>query len=124
MNQSSNSSCLGAEVQLEVVPNTPNNYTYLWSPAADLDNPTISNPVLTPVVPGTFQYAVEVSSPLGCIKYDTIEVNAVSEYAPDLSLSTQNLLTLDCETNSETVPIRESRIHDPCVSLSQDCRQP
>lgn len=96
MNQSSNSSCLGAEVQLEVIPNTPNNYTYLWSPAADLDNPTVSNPILTPAVPGTFQYAVEVSSPLGCIKYDTIEVNVVSEYAPDLSLSTTNLAILGC----------------------------
>lgn len=94
--QSSNSSCLGSEIQLDVIPGTPNNYTYLWSPSTDLDNPNIPNPILTPTVPGTFQYAVMVSSPLGCIKYDTLEVNVVSEYAPDLSMSTLNMPVLAC----------------------------
>ena len=96
LNQSSNSSCLAEDVQLEVVPTPAAAYTYTWSPSTNLNNATIPNPILTPGTPGTYQYAVEVTSPLGCIKYDTIEINVVSEYAPDLSLSTQNLPVLDC----------------------------
>jgi gliding motility-associated-like protein len=95
MNQSSASSCLNSEIQLEVIPDTPNNYTYLWSPSSDIDSPTISNPVFIPTSPGTYNYAVEVSTPLGCVKYDTIEINVIAEYAPVLTV-TQNVTVLNC----------------------------
>lgn len=99
MAQSATSSCLSSEIQLEVLPDTPNNYTYLWSPATDLDDATIANPVFIPTTPGTYNYAVVVSSPLGCIKHDTIDIDVIAEYAPVLNV-TQNLSLLMCEDSA------------------------
>ena len=36
-------------------------YTYLWSPADNLDNPTAQNPVFTATEPGTYTYTVTVN---------------------------------------------------------------
>ena len=95
LSQSAPSACLQADVQLEIIPDVPASYTYAWTPTDDLDNPTISNPVFTPQAPGTYDYSVIVSSPLGCVKYDTATVNVVAQYAPTLTL-TQNTTLLNC----------------------------
>lgn len=100
ISQSSTSSCLGSEIQMNVTPDIADNYTYSWSPSDNLNNTNISNPIITPNTPGTYQYTVEVESPLGCIKYDTVEVDVVSEYAPDLSNSTINTSILGCSDSA------------------------
>ncbi|MCT4582044.1 MAG: PKD domain-containing protein [Flavobacteriales bacterium] len=90
IHQSSSSGCLGTEIQLEVIPDTPNNYTYLWSPVVNLDNSNIANPIFSPSVPGTFQYGVEISSPQGCVKYDSIGIVIDEECLTPLILNIQS----------------------------------
>lgn len=48
-------------------------YAYSWSPAATLSNPNISNPVASPTQ--TTSYVVTVTSPLGCVKSDSVLVS-------------------------------------------------
>lgn len=47
--------------------------TYQWSPAANLDNDTIANPVAFPT--DTIQYIVQVSNDYGCTSSDTLILN-------------------------------------------------
>lgn len=56
---------------------------FLWSPAAGVSDPTISNPIVTPIL--TTEYIVSIDYGNGvCLAYDTIRVNVID---PD---------TLDC----------------------------
>ncbi len=95
LTQSSTTSCIGNEIQLEATPNIPGAYVYTWSPADDLSDPNISNPVFTPSLPGVYQYALEILGPTGCVKYDTIEVNVAAAYAPDFTM-TASPLNINC----------------------------
>ncbi|HWY98178.1 MAG TPA: PKD domain-containing protein, partial [Bacteroidia bacterium] len=52
-------------------------YTYSWSPAVGLSNPTIANPKAHPAASSTM-YIVTVLSPSGCISRDTVTVNILS----------------------------------------------
>lgn len=47
---------------------------YIWSPARDLSDSTIANPIARPVI--TTQYLVKGSDINGCINSDTITINA------------------------------------------------
>ena len=88
LTQTSSSACLQAEIQLEATPTPAGNYTYSWSPPTGLSSTSISNPVFTSSTPGVFDVAVEITSDLGCVKYDTINLNIIPQYAPDVTLST------------------------------------
>ncbi len=87
LTQSSTTSCLNSEIQLEVVPSIPGNYSYTWSPATDLSSASIANPVLTPTTPGNYEYAVEIVSQDGCVKNDTIDISVAAAYAPDVTVT-------------------------------------
>jgi gliding motility-associated-like protein len=95
MTQSSTTSCLNSDIQLEVTPDIPGNYAYTWSPGTFLSSTTIANPVVTPTSPGTLQYAVEIVSQDGCIKYDTIDITVAAAYSPDVTVTT-NLTNIMC----------------------------
>ncbi|CAG5079918.1 T9SS type B sorting domain-containing protein [Parvicella tangerina] len=95
LTQSATTSCLNSEIQLEVAPTPAGNYSYTWSPAADLSSTTIANPTLTPTSPGNYQYAVEVVSQDGCVKNDTIDINVAAAYAPDVTV-TANQTNIMC----------------------------
>lgn len=65
MFQSLDEICQYQEVQLNVIVTPPSNiYEYLWEPAAGLSDPTIPNPVATPLQ--STWYKVTVSTPTGC----------------------------------------------------------
>lgn len=49
--------------------------TYLWSPGNSLNDSTIANPIASPMV--TTDYIVMVTSPSGCISYDTVTVTVL-----------------------------------------------
>lgn len=95
LTQSSTTSCLNSEIQLEVTPSIPGNYSYTWSPPTDLSSTTIANPILTPTTPGNYQYAVEIVSQDGCVKNDTIDITVAAAYAPDVTVTT-NLTNIMC----------------------------
>lgn len=63
--------CNGGIVQLGELPKTGN--TYSWQPTTGLDDPTKSNPNLTPDV--TNQYILTVTNTTGCSSMDTVLVS-------------------------------------------------
>ena len=87
LTQSSTTTCLNSDIQLNVDPNPSGTYTYSWSPALFLNSTTISNPALTPTIPGNYDYEVQIVSSNGCLKTDTISVNVAAAYAPDATLT-------------------------------------
>ena len=63
--------CLGVPATLSATGGT----TYLWSPAASLDDPTLPTPLATPS--DTTSYVVVITSGDGCETQDTLVVNVV-----------------------------------------------
>ncbi len=95
LTQSSTTSCINSLINFNTIVNPVGAYVYTWSPAANLDDPTIANPTLTPSTAGSFDYALEILGPSGCIKFDTLNVVVASAYSPDFNLVV-NPTTLDC----------------------------
>ena len=62
---------LGKTVQLNATA-TPGTVSYLWSPASSLDNPTIPNPVATPLATTTYRAVVSLTG--GCQASDSVKV--------------------------------------------------
>jgi gliding motility-associated-like protein len=62
------STCIGAGVML----NGSGGVTYGWEPAATLSDPTIANPIATPL--DSTNYAVTIITPEGCTVLDTVLV--------------------------------------------------
>ena len=68
----------GPDVTIDISGNAPlnnavsNAVTFLWEPGATLNDPTILNPVASPIV--TTDYILTVTSAKGCQKSDTITV--------------------------------------------------
>lgn len=60
--------CFGSSVPLHA----EGGGTYLWSPAASLDDPTAQSPMASPA--DTTQYVVEITTPLGCVTQDSMIV--------------------------------------------------
>ncbi len=54
------------------------NLTYLWSPAASLSDPTIKNPIASPLQ--TTTYTLTVTSGGFCSNTDTVIVNVITNY--------------------------------------------
>jgi len=88
--QSSPNSCLLDPVQLNVnnvTPGNPANFTYLWSPAAHLNNANIPNPIATFSSPGTYTYNVTITSPQGCVKHNTVSIVVAPAFSPVITVS-------------------------------------
>ncbi len=50
--------CLGSTVSINAVGGNP-KYTYAWSPTANVSNPTVLTPSITPVTAGVFNYTIK-----------------------------------------------------------------
>ncbi len=70
-------------IQLEVIPSPSGSYTYAWSPAAFLNDTTITNPVATITVPGVHNFIATVTGASGCVKKDTATITITPSYKPD-----------------------------------------
>jgi gliding motility-associated-like protein len=69
--------CLQQSVQFEVTGSPAGTYSYLWSPSSNLDNTTIFNPTATLNAAGPYSYFLNITSPDGCLKRDTVSVNVL-----------------------------------------------
>lgn len=65
--------CLGSGIALDA----SGGGSYLWSPAATLSDPGISNPVVSPVT--DTQYAVVITTPEGCSVEDSVLVTVFTD---------------------------------------------
>ena len=59
-------------------------YQYLWIPSTGLSSATIANPVLQ--APQTRTYVLQVTDAMGCIKKDTMQVNAILPVKPTIRI--------------------------------------
>ena len=66
--------CFGEVVTLGGNPTSPNGTTYLWNPGGSLNDPTLANPVASPVA--TTQFIVETTNDT-CSGSDTVNVTVL-----------------------------------------------
>lgn len=91
VNQSTPSACLQDDIFITTTVNPGGaGYTYSWSPSTFLNNSNVSNPVMTPTAPGTYTYYLDVVSPQGCLKQDSVTVNVAAAYSPDITILTND----------------------------------
>ena len=90
VSQSSTTTCLNADIQLNVIPSPPGMYFYDWSPSNNLSASNIPNPIFTTTSPGNYDIELTLTSLLGCKKVDTVSINVVPAYAPDITLTASN----------------------------------
>lgn len=64
--------CPGTSVDLGGTPTGPVGSTFLWSPGATLNDPSLSNPTATPA--GNTTYTVTVTDANGCVDTDVVDV--------------------------------------------------
>ena len=87
LTQSSTTTCLNSDIQFSLIPNPAGAYTYQWDPGAFLNSTSIASPTVTPTTPGNYEYSVEITSPNGCVKSDTIDINVAASYSPDVTIN-------------------------------------
>jgi gliding motility-associated-like protein len=63
--------CYDSKIQL----NANGGVSYLWSPAAQLDNPNSKTPIASPVYPNSTRYTVKGTDALGCYNFDSVLVS-------------------------------------------------
>lgn len=78
-------------------PTGPPNSTYLWTPSTGLNFNGLANPLVTSDVDRT--YIVQVTDSLGCVAYDTVEVQ-VFRLAGGMDTTVCNNITLTLNTNT------------------------
>ena len=87
LTQAGTSTCLNATIDFNANPAQSGSYTYDWQPPIHLNNNTISNPTFNSNMPGIFDYEVTITSALGCVKVDTLTIDVVPSYSPDITLT-------------------------------------
>ncbi|CAG5078240.1 gliding motility-associated C-terminal domain-containing protein [Parvicella tangerina] len=95
LSQSAETSCIGSDVSFELVMNPIDVYDIQWTPGSGLDDPNSATPVLTTSAPGNYAYAVSIESPMGCVRYDTLEVTVAPATSPDYEVLVSQT-DLDC----------------------------
>ncbi len=84
--QSNVTACLQEPVQVDVTPSPAGAYTYNWTPPGGLNATNIPNPQVTQGVPGSYTYYLELISPDGCTYLDSVDINVIGAYTPDITL--------------------------------------
>jgi len=102
--QSSASTCLFDPVQLDVTVNPAGpGYTYQWTPSTFLDFDTIANPLATITTPGTYTYYVDIYSPGGCLKSDSITIVISNNIAPTFTMTAADSMLFCGQTTQFTL---------------------
>lgn len=115
--------CNNGTAQLGVI----GGVSWVWSPAATLDDPNVQNPIATPTV--TTTYVVEVTASTGCIAEDSMTVtvapppNAFAGFDHGVCAGSQaQLLATGGVTYSWAPPngLSDPNVADPLVTFTQD----
>ena len=75
--------CKGQSANLSATFNS--NFTYLWSPAATLSNPSIHNPLATPTLEET-NYTLQVTDQNGCKASDDVLIRTLENPIPVVNI--------------------------------------
>ena len=113
--------CLGSSSQLTVIPSGGSgNYTYLWSPATGLDDPTSATPISTPESTITYTATVNdgtnslTSSPITVTVNPVPEAPVITENLPELVSSSP--LGNQWYLNGNTIPGATQQSYTPQIS--------
>ncbi|MFK7757928.1 MAG: gliding motility-associated C-terminal domain-containing protein [Flavobacteriales bacterium] len=111
--------CQYENVQLSVVPDPFNSfYSYTWSPQIGLSNPSIANPIASPLA--TTEYEVLVESPTGCSSNtETVTITVQGGTFSNIEASADVLEicqgeTIQCQVDIDEVIFEDN--FDPGVS--------
>lgn len=86
--QSTASSCYNQPIQLNATPTSAAaGYSYNWSPANFLDNASLQNPVANILAAGSYKIYVDVTSPFGCSKRDSVSFTVSNNKAPSIVIN-------------------------------------
>lgn len=91
--------CLNSQVQIGGNPTGPSGATYSWSPAASIDDATLSNPFVSPSI--NTMYYVTVTSNKGCL--DSSNVFVTVDSLPTLNLITEPIAV--CRGDSTLIEV-------------------
>ncbi|GAB1450156.1 hypothetical protein MASR2M47_02120 [Draconibacterium sp.] len=81
---------------------TGDNLIYSWSPATNLSNANIANPIFTPSASGTFTYTLSVTGENGCSETDEVQIMVADEVAISITAQT-NVACFGNSTGSATI---------------------
>ena len=93
--QSDTNICLAETVDFTVTESIAGAFTYSWSPAGIMTNPTAANPTGLFNNPGVNSIFVTVDNGGGCIKTDTMIVNVAAAVTPNINILTPDS-SIDC----------------------------
>jgi len=85
--QSSGTSCLQDPIQVNITPNPGGAYTYAWTGSSILAPNNSANPTITATAPGNYTFYVDITSPNGCVKSDSVTLNVAASYSPNVTAS-------------------------------------
>jgi hypothetical protein len=70
--------CAHDSLELTVSPSAGGTYTYSWSPASNVSDPSISNPILVVAPYGTYNLTVTTTATTGCVQTDSFYYSATN----------------------------------------------
>jgi gliding motility-associated-like protein len=63
-------------IETDVQPDSFTKYSYAWTPATNLNDPTVKEPMFFSTVAGEFGYKITVTTPVGCTGSDSVLLRA------------------------------------------------
>lgn len=81
-----NVNCVSTNILLDSITQDNGFYTYEWSPATYLDDPTLANPTANFGPQGTYEYVVTATNAGGCEKTDTVTVVVGANQQPEVNI--------------------------------------
>ncbi|HMQ75995.1 MAG TPA: gliding motility-associated C-terminal domain-containing protein [Flavobacteriales bacterium] len=110
LTQSDDTLCLGETAQINVITNPAlPGYTFEWTPSLGLSADDIANPIAGYSQPGTYDYAVEVTSPDGCTKRDSsLTLVVLPGFVPDFTVTVADDSFCEGQGTTFTVEIDNS----------------
>lgn len=82
------SSCKFEDVPFNITTNPTGIYTYNWTPATNLNNANIANPVFSPTEAGNYTFYTTITSDQGCAKFDSVNVYVSQGIKPSVIAGT------------------------------------
>ncbi len=99
MSAVTSSTCLYDPIPLNVDVQTAGAFQYAWYDNIFLSDTTVNNPIANITTPGNYTYYVDITSPQGCVKTDSVSFTIVSAVSPVIDvLTTEDTV---CNTSAD-----------------------
>ena len=121
LTQSGTSTCLNATIDFNANPAQSGTFTYDWQPPTHLNNNQIYNPTFNSNIPGNFDYEVTITSALGCVKVDTLNVDVAAVEQPNIIITSSPLLLVPGDTAQLFANHTGSNVTSCGTSLNSSC---